>query len=61
MIAGLDFEGLSKWQVKSLRSIGRNVLEFLGAQKVSDDYGYSVLWREESRDILPKSRRKSPK
>ena len=61
VIAGLDFEGLSKWQVKSLRSIGRNVLEFLGAQKVSDDYGYSVLWREESRDILPKSRRKSPK
>ena len=61
VIDGLDFEGLSVSQVKSLRVIGRNVLEFLGAQKVSDDYGYSVLWREESGDVLPVSRRKSPK
>ena len=61
VIDELDFEGLSKKQVNSLRAIGRNVLEFLGAQKVSDDYGYSVLWREESADVLPKSRRKSPK
>ncbi|MBQ7216521.1 MAG: CapA family protein [Synergistaceae bacterium] len=61
VIAGLDFEGLSVSQVRSLREIGRNVLEFLGAQKVSDDYGYSVLWREESADVLPVSRRKSPK
>ena len=61
VIDGLDFEGLSVGQVKSLRAIGRNVLEFLGAQKVSDDYGYSVLWREESGDVLPVGRRKSPK
>ena len=61
VIEGLDFSGLSKSQVNNLRGIGRIVLDFLGAQKVSDDYGYSVLWREESGDVLPMSRRKSPR
>ena len=61
VIESLDFGGLSKAQVNSLRGIGRAVLEFLGAQKVSDDYGFSVLWREESADVLPVSRRKSPR
>ena len=61
IIEKLDFSGLSKTQVNNLRSIGRAVLDFLGAQKVSDDYGFSILWREESGDVLPKSRRKSPR
>ena len=49
VIESLDFSGLSKSQVNSLRSIGRVVLDFLGAQKISDDAGFSILWREESR------------
>lgn len=60
LIVSLDFDGLSKSQVKTLRDIGRCVNEFLGAQKVFDGYGFNVLWREESRDVLPKSRRKTP-
>lgn len=60
LIESLNFDGLSKSQVNNLRSIGRSVNEFLGAQKVFDGYGFNVLWREESRDVLPKSRRKSP-
>lgn len=60
LIESLDFDGLNKSQVKNLRSIGHAVNEFLGAQKVFDGYGFNVLWREESRDVLPKSRRKSP-
>ncbi len=60
LIESLDFDGLSKSQVKNLRSIGHAVNEFLGAQKVFDSHGFNVLWREESRDILPKSKRKSP-
>ena len=60
LIVSLDFSGLSKSQVKTLRDIGHSVNEFLGAQKVFDGYGFNVLWREESRDILPKSRRKTP-
>ena len=60
VIESLDFSGLSKQQVNNLRGIGRAVLDFLGAQKVSDDFGFSVLWREESADAMPKSRRKSP-
>ncbi len=60
LIESLDFGGLSKPQVNNLRGIGRSVNEFLGAQKVFDGYGFNVLWREESPDILPKSRRKSP-
>ena len=61
VIERLDFSGLSKQQVNNLRGIGRAVLDFLGAQKVSDDLGFSVLWREESADVLPVSRRKSPR
>ena len=60
IIESLDFSGLNKSQVNSLRSIGRVVIDFLGAQKISDDFGYSILWREESPDVLPQSRRKSP-
>lgn len=60
LIESLDFDGLSKSQVNNLRSIGHAVNEFLGAQKVFDGYGFNVLWREESPDILPKSKRKSP-
>lgn len=60
LIESLDFDGLNKSHVNNLRSIGHAVNEFLGAQKVFDGYGFNVLWREESRDILPKSRRKSP-
>ena len=60
LIVSLDFSGLSKSQVKTLRDIGHSVNEFLGAQKVFDGYGFNVLWREESRDVLPKSRRKTP-
>lgn len=61
VIAQLDFSGLSKSQLANLRSIGRNVLEFLGAQDRFDDYGFNILWDEESFDVLPVSRRKSPK
>ena len=57
----LDFSGLSKAQINNLRNTGRLVLDFLGAQKRVDSYGFNVLWREESGDILPKSRRKSPR
>ena len=60
LIKTLNFEGLSKSQVNNLRAIGRSVNEFLGAQKVFDENGFNVLWREESPDILPKSRKKSP-
>lgn len=60
LIDMLDYDGLSKTQVKMLREIGLSVNEFLGAQKDYDDNGFNVLWREESPDILPKSRRKSP-
>ena len=61
VIEELDFSGLSKAQVNNLRGIGRLVLDFLGAQKQVDEHGFSVLWREESGDVLPKSRRKSPR
>ena len=57
----LDFEGLSKTQIKNLRNIGKNVLDFLGAQSEIDEYGFYTLWDETSPDILPKSKRKSPK
>ena len=60
LIDSLDFDGLSKSQVNTLRGIGYAVNEFLGAQKVFDGYGFNVLWTEESPDIFPKSRRKSP-
>ena len=61
VIAGLDFGGLSRSTVKSLRGIGRAVLEFVGAQERVDEYGFRVLWCEESGDVLPVSRRKSPR
>ena len=61
VIAQLDFSGLSKSQLSNLRSIGKNVLEFLGAQNRFDEYGFNILWDESSFDVLPVSRRKSPK
>ncbi|MBQ7559341.1 MAG: CapA family protein [Synergistaceae bacterium] len=61
IIASLDLEGLSKNQIKNLRIVGKNVLDFLGAQDEVDDFGFYTLWKEESADIFPKSRRKSPK
>ena len=60
LIESLDFSGLSKNQIVSLRNTGRAVLDFLGAQNVTDEYGFNVLWSEESADVLPVSRRKSP-
>lgn len=60
LIRTLDFTGLSKSQVNGLRNIGRAVNEFLGAMSETDSYGFNILWTEESPDILPKSRRKSP-
>ena len=60
-IASLDFTGLSRNQIVNLRATGRNVLEFLGAQKTVDGYGFNVLWDEVSPDVLPVSRRKTPK
>ena len=61
IIGKLDFSGLSKGQLANVKAVGRNVLEFLGAQKGVDEWGFNVLWREESGDVLPVPRRKSPK
>ena len=60
LIETLDFSGLSKSQVSNLRNIGRSVIDFLGARKETDEYGFNILWSEESRDVLPKSRKKTP-
>jgi len=60
-IASLDMEGLSKNQIKNLRVVGQNVLDFLGAQDEADEFGFYTLWSEESPDVFPKQRRKSPK
>lgn len=61
IIEKLNFEGLSKSQLKNIRTIGKNVLDFLGAQDRFDEYGFNILWSEESFDVLPVSRRKSPR
>ena len=61
IIGKLNFDGLSKSQLNNLHSIGKNVLEFLGAQNRFDEYGFNILWSEESFDVLPSPRRKSPK
>ncbi|MBQ3396701.1 MAG: CapA family protein, partial [Synergistaceae bacterium] len=61
IIEMLNFEGLSKTQINNLHAIGKNVLDFLGAQNRFDDYGFNILWTEESFDVLPVSRRKSPR
>lgn len=60
-IASLDMTGLSKNQIVKLQNIGKNILDFLGAQDEVDEYGFYTLWREESADVLPEQRRKSPK
>ncbi len=60
-IASLDFDGLTKNQIKNLRIIGKNILDFLGAQDEVDEFGFYTLWKEESADVLPEQRRKSPK
>ena len=62
IINELDFDGLTGNQIEKLRLIGRNVLDFLGADiEESDEYGFYTVWSEFSPDVLPKSRRKSPK
>ena len=61
IIASLDFSGLNKSQINNLRTIGRRVNEFLGAQNETDEYGFYTLWDEKSFDVLPKSKRKTPK
>ena len=61
IIEALNFDGLSKSQLRNIRSIGHAVNEFLGARKDYDSYGFNILWNEESSDILPKSRRKTPR
>lgn len=61
IIEKLNFEGLSKSQINNLHAIGKNVLDFLGAQNRFDEYGFNILWTEESFDVLPVSRRKSPR
>ena len=61
IIETLDFEGLTKNQLNNLRIIGKNILDFLGTQDEVDEYGFYTLWKEESADVLPESRRKSPK
>ena len=60
LIETLDFSGLTSESCSRPRSIGRSVIEFLGARKETDEYGFNILWREESPDVLPKSRKKSP-
>ncbi|MBQ9903501.1 MAG: CapA family protein [Synergistaceae bacterium] len=60
LLETLDFDGLSKERLRDLRKIGRAVIDFVGAREEFDDYGFNVLWKEESADVLPKSRRKSP-
>ena len=57
----LDFTGLNKSQIAKFQKIGRATLDFLGASDEIDEYGFYTLWKEESFDILPVSRRKSPK
>ena len=61
IIEKLDFSGLSKSQLNNLRTIGKRVNEFLGAQNETDEYGFYTLWDEKSFDVLPKSKRQSPK
>ena len=60
LLETLDFSGLSKTQVSNLRSIGRSVIDFLGARKETDEYGFNILWNLESPDVLPKGRKKTP-
>ena len=60
-IKSLDFEGLTKNQITNLRIIGKNISDFLGAQDEADEFGFYTLWKEESADVLPEQRRKSPK
>mgnify|MGYP002623634340 CR=1 FL=1 len=60
-IGKLDFEGVSKTQLRSTQTIGQAVLDFLGAGSEADEYGFYTVWDETSPDVLPKSRRKSPR
>ena len=62
LIKELDFSGISKQQAKKIRDIGNAIIEFLGANvKDIDEYGFYTLWTEISPDIMPISRRKTPK
>ena len=58
IITSLDFDGLTKNQITKLRSVGQNVMDFLGTQDETDEYGFYTLWREESPDVFPEQRRK---
>lgn len=58
IIESLDFDGLSKNQITKLRGTGQNILDFLGTQDETDDFGFYTLWREESPDVFPEQRRK---
>ena len=60
-IGKLDFEGVSKTQLRSTQTIGQAVLDFLGTGSEADEYGFYTVWDETSPDVLPKSRRKSPR
>ena len=60
-IEKLDFEGVTKTQLRNTQTIGQAVLDFLGAGSEADEYGFYTIWDETSPDVLPKSRRKSPK
>ena len=63
-ISKLDFKNISKNNLNKLKSVGRAVLEFLGAANLdqADEYGFYTLWDETEPDNLPalNSKRKSP-
>lgn len=52
--------GLSKEGVARLQRAGHAVLDFLGAQEETDEWGFYTLWSEASPDVLPTPRRTSP-
>ncbi|MDR1916669.1 MAG: CapA family protein, partial [Synergistaceae bacterium] len=52
--------GLNADSLKSARSAGASVIEFLGAAASPDIEGFYTVWDEASRDVLPKSRSKTP-
>ncbi|MBQ9581626.1 MAG: CapA family protein [Synergistaceae bacterium] len=62
-ISKLDFKNISKNNLAKLKTIGRAVLEFLGANNLeqADEYGFYTLWDENEPENLPVAKRKSPK
>jgi poly-gamma-glutamate synthesis protein (capsule biosynthesis protein) len=53
--------GLPADELKTARSAGDAVLDFLGAAASSDEMGFYTLWSEDAPDALPKGRRKAPR